>query len=155
MKLLYKLGHNWSGAGNEMAEYSMRKIRWVLIIAMLNLTCISSNVWSAQNLLTTIKKESTQHDSNKHKLKMMFIREEMQKQLQHYGLTNEEAQNRIDALTDEEVAKAVSVLEDLPAGGFAPIIFIPLVIAINLVILVIAILWRSVDFPFMEKNYSE
>ena len=136
-------------------KYSMRKISWVLIIAMLNLICISSNVWSAQNQLTIIKKESTQQDSNRHKLRMLLNREEMQKQLQHYGLTNEEAQNRIDALTDEEVAKAVSVLEDLPAGGFAPIIFIPLVIAINLVILVIAILWRSVDFPFMEKNYSE
>ena len=122
---------------------------------MLNLTCISSNVWSAQNLLTTIKKESTQHDSNKHKLKMMFIREEMQKQIQHYGLTKEEAQNRIDALTDEELIKAMCALEDLPAGGFAPIIFIPIVLAINLVILVIAILWRSVEFPFMEKNYSE
>ena len=123
---------------------------------MLNLTGISSNAWSVQNQLTTIKKESTQHQSNRHKLKMLFNREEMQKQLQHYGLTKEEAQNRIDVLTDEEVIKAMCALEDdLPAGGFEPIIFIPIVLAINLVIWVIAILWRSVEFPFMEKNYSE
>ncbi|MBS0554786.1 MAG: PA2779 family protein, partial [Proteobacteria bacterium] len=51
------------------------------------------------------------------RLNDMLARTEVQAELQRYGLTEDQARERIAALTDEEAGALVKQVDDAPAGG--------------------------------------
>ena len=134
-------------------KHRMKTISWMLIASMLNLCLISTNVYSSQREVTAINHDDIELD-NRHKLKEFVNRQDVQKQLQQYGLAKEEAHNRINALTDKEVAEIMVKIEQIPAGGYyglEAIILIGLLLAYSL----FSIIGCAFAFPFMEKNYGE
>ncbi|CCQ90461.1 exported hypothetical protein [Nitrospina gracilis 3/211] len=96
----------------------MKPISVLLMISMLNLCWMSTCAWatpfSGSVRTETVSKTETHHQH----LKKLIQRQEVQKQLHKYGLSQEEALARIDALTDEEVSKIAGQLDQLPAGGY-------------------------------------
>ncbi len=56
-------------------------------------------------------------DQDRDILRNMIKRDEAQKLLENYGVTNEQAQERINAMTNEEVRRFAQQLEELPAAG--------------------------------------
>ncbi len=57
-------------------------------------------------------------------LKSALEREEVRRQLAEHGVTVEQAQERIDALTDQEVSQLAAHFGDRPAGGVIEFIII-------------------------------
>ena len=129
----------------------MKTISWMLIASMLNLCLISTNVYSSQSVATVTTHNDTELEINRQKLKEIVNRQDVQKQLLLYGLTKEEVQNRIDALTDEEVEMVVSRVEKIPAGGMVR----GVVALVMLLYAIIKILWCAVSLPFMDESYGE
>jgi len=69
-------------------------------------------------------------------LRSLMNRDEVRTLLQHNGLTVEQAQERVEALTDSEVRQLAQNFEQLPAAGDAAVIL--LVIALVVIILELA-----------------
>ena len=56
-------------------------------------------------------------EQNRETLRDVFDREEARTLLENHGITSEQAQERIDAMTDEEVRVFAQKFEEMPAGG--------------------------------------
>lgn len=70
-------------------------------------------------------------EQDRENLRMLMTRDEVRSLLENHGLTVEQAQERVNSLTDSEVRQLASKFEELPAAGDG------LVIALILVLVVI------------------
>jgi hypothetical protein len=69
-------------------------------------------VISTQQYLTTLDREATIA-----RIDAVLAREEVRSKLEHYGVDPVAAEQRIAALTDQELELLATELESLPAGG--------------------------------------
>ena len=81
-----------------------------------------------------LTEQSIQQD--RENLRTLMTRSEVRTLLQQNGLTVEQAQQRVDALTDTEVRQLAQRFEELPAAGDAAVVI--LVIALVVIILELA-----------------
>ena len=81
-----------------------------------------------------LTEQSIQQD--RENLRTLMTRSEVRTLLQQTGLTVEQAQQRVDALTDTEVRQLAQRFEELPAAGDAAVVI--LVIALVVIILELA-----------------
>jgi hypothetical protein len=81
----------------------------------------------------------------------LLAREEIQAALVSQGIDPQEAQARIDGLSDAEVNDIVNKLDQLPAGGFLGTLLI--VVALVFIILLFTDIAGYTDiFPFVKKK---
>jgi len=66
-------------------------------------------------------------------LRSLMTRDEVQSMLEMNGLTVEQAQERVDSLTDKEVSQMAKKFDELPAGGSAAVV----VLVIGLVVIIL------------------
>ncbi len=81
-----------------------------------------------------LSEQTAQQD--RENLRALMSRDEVRSLLESNGLTIEEAQNRVDSLTDEEVSQMAEKFNELPAAGDAAVVV--LVIALVVIILELA-----------------
>jgi hypothetical protein len=81
-----------------------------------------------------LSEQTAQQD--RENLRALMSRDEVRSLLETNGLTVEEAQTRVDALTDQEVSQMAEKFNELPAAGDAAVVV--LVIALVVVILELA-----------------
>jgi hypothetical protein len=90
-------------------------------------TAASAGVISTQQYLTAIDREATLA-----RIDAVLAREEVRSKLEQYGVDPIAANERIAALTDQELSLLATELENLPAGGnllgVAGVVFIVLLI---------------------------
>jgi hypothetical protein len=83
-------------------------------------------------------------------LNKLLAREDIQAALVSQGIDPQEAQARIDSLSDAEVDDIVNKLDQLPAGGFLGTLLI--VVALVFIILLFTDMAGYTDiFPFVKK----
>ena len=85
------------------------------------------------------------------RVRALVAREDVAAELGRYGLTPEQAQARIDALSDAEVQRLAGRIDELPAGGS----FGSVVLIAALVVLILAItdyLGITTLFPWIEPR---
>jgi outer membrane protein OmpA-like peptidoglycan-associated protein len=88
-------------------------------------------------------------------LNNLLAREEIQAALISQGIDSQEAQDRIDNLSDDEIGKFVHEMDQLPAGGGFFETFIIIVFLIFLILLVTDISGYTDVFPFVKKHPSK
>jgi len=83
-------------------------------------------------------------------LNALLAREDIQEALVSQGIDPQEAQVRIDGLSDAEVNDIVNKLDQLPAGGFLGTLLI--VVALVFIVLLFTDIAGYTDiFPFVKK----
>jgi len=80
---------------------------------------------------------SDQANQERERVKALTVREDVAKELQTLGISPEQAQARIDALTDTEVHAIAGKLNALPAGGLTDFQFIVVILLTILVVLLL------------------
>jgi len=88
-------------------------------------------------------------------LNNLLEREEMQALLISHGIDPQEARDRIDNLSDDEIANFVQEINQLPAGGGFFEAFIVVVFLVFLILLLTDISGYTDVFPFVKKNASK
>ncbi len=85
-------------------------------------------------------------------LKRVLARADIQETLTAQGIDPKEAERRVEALSDKEIAHLASKVEQLPAGGdgLSTILFAG--VLVFLVLLVTDILGYTDIFPFVKKD---
>lgn len=81
-----------------------------------------------------LSEQTAQQD--RENLRALMSRDEVRSLLETNGLTVEEAQTRVDSLTDKEVSQMAEKFSELPAAGDAAVVI--LVIALVVIILELA-----------------
>lgn len=134
-------------------ERIRRFLSILLILSLGNLTLIQtaqaamlSTEQVAQAAHSAPDKAGEQALSSHERLDAMLARAEVQAELQRYGVTEDQARERIAALTDEEAAALLKHVDDAPAGGI-----IGAILLIFFVLLLTDILGLTKVFPFTRS----
>ena len=121
---------------------------------MLMLSGLYQPVWAAmigtESIINVDRGQSPRDYLNN-----LLAREEIQAVLISQGIDPQEAQDRIDNLSDDEIGKFVHEMDQLPAGGGFFETFIVIVFLIFLILLVTDISGYTDVFPFVKKNASK
>jgi outer membrane protein OmpA-like peptidoglycan-associated protein len=88
-------------------------------------------------------------------LNTLLARKEIQAALISRGLDPQEAQDRIDNLTDDEIGHFIHELDQLPAGGGFFEAFIVIGFLVFLILLITDISGHTDVFPFVKKHASK
>lgn len=99
-----------------MKNTAMKYLSRTLMLSML---CLS--IWTPVAQATLITSEQVANiqsaQQNRERVRAFFERKDVQAQLQERGINSVSAENRVDAMTDNEIASINGHIDSLPAGG--------------------------------------
>ena len=81
-----------------------------------------------------------------------MAREDVKQIMTQYGVDPVEAQQRVDSLSDEELAELASSIDQLPAGGGGIGVVVGAAVLIFLVLLITDIVGLTHVFPFVNHS---
>ena len=127
----------------------MRILNRFLAGILATAVAFTSCAQAAPALITT--QQVAAEDARKDRALVMetFQRPELQAKLQEYGISARDAQARVAALTDQEVAALARQIETAPAGGTDVLAF---VLVIFIVLLITDIMGFTSVFPFVKHG---
>jgi hypothetical protein len=123
-------------------------MRWtsrVMIVLMASMAMPLSA--SAGMVQTDVVVDHAMAEQGRAKIMALVNRDDVRAQLEMRGVTTEQAQARVDALTDDEAMQIAGKLDQLPAGGD----IIGTAVFVFLVLLVTDILGFTKVFPFTRS----
>ena len=125
-----------------------------LAFHMLMLSSLCQSVSAAMIGTESILK-GDQSQNPREYLNNLLARKEIQAALISQGLDPQEARNRIDNLTDDEIGHIVHELDQLPAGGGFFEAFVVILFLVFLILLITDISGYTDVFPFVKKHASK
>lgn len=120
--------------------YSFR--RWMVAAVVVCMTGMGLPVRAQAGIVST---QAVSASAARHRIALMLERADVRKQLEAYGVSPASVQGRVNALTDQQVAKLATAMNKLPAGGDG---LIGALVFVFLVLLVTDILGLTKVFPF-------
>jgi hypothetical protein len=117
---------------------------------MLMLACPYQSVWAAM-IGTESVLDVDRDQSPRGYLNTLLAREDIQAALVSRGIDPQEAQTRIDSLSDAEVNDIVNKLDQLPAGGFFGELLL-IAFLVFVILLITDIAGYTHIFPFVKKK---
>lgn len=88
---------------------------------------------------------------DRERVRQFLAREDVQTQMRGLGVSPDEARNRVDALSDDEVRRIAGHLDELPAGGDALGVIIGAAVLIFIVLLITDIAGLTKVFPWTRS----
>ncbi len=129
----------------------MRQISLILMASMLHLCWLTSYGWAEITATDSVIAVSMQISADREKIRALLNREDVQHQLETYGISHEEALARVNSLTDEEIGALVKEIGDVPAGGnVLAVVVYGLYLAGLLVAYLITVLFRGIECIFSD-----
>jgi hypothetical protein len=112
-----------------------KPVAFLLACHLLMLTGLCQSVWAAMISTESVLNAADQGQNARSYINNLLAREEIQTALISQGIDPQEARNRIDSLSDDEICKFVQEMDQLPAGGdyFAVIAFFIVVMVLLVV----------------------
>jgi hypothetical protein len=135
----------------EFCSNARKPLAMVLVVTLISMSAYWVPARAAMLGTAQVLEENAQ-DLNRDRLRGFLEREEVQAQLQAWGVDSEAAKARVDSLTDEEVSEIVARLDTLPAGGSAFGALIGVAFLVFLILLVTDLLGLTDVFPFVKKH---
>ena len=134
--------------------FLLRHKRILSLVLALSFTSLTVGIprAHAKMIATDHILKTSQADSERARLNAFLEREDVQKQLEAWGLDKEMAKVRVNGLTDEEVSQMARQLDQLPAGGDAVGVIVVAAVVVFLVLLLTDILGYTDVFPFVKKQ---
>jgi len=96
-------------------------------------------------------------EADRARVRALLDRQDVQVQLEAYGITVDQARARVDSLTDDEVALIAGQLDELPAGGAGGAWFEGLALVFTAAVLVagLAVFWLLMWIGKKASNGSK
>lgn len=127
--------------------------RFVCIAVIMSLVMLNVSVPMAKAAMisTETSISASMNEENRAIVKDFFQRADLRQALENHGIDIDEAQARVDALSDEEVAQIAQQIEDLPAGAGALGAVIGAAVLIFIILLITDIAGVTNVFSFVEE----
>jgi hypothetical protein len=132
---------------------SRKFCRAVVVAVIAGLFVTSMPMPRAQAALVTSEDLATQRSvaADRARINDLMAREDVQRELKTYGITPDEAQARVNSLTDEEVMQVAGRLDQLPAGQSALGVIVGAAVLIFIVLLITDIVGLTKVFPWTRS----
>ena len=146
----------------------------LLVLSMVHLCWLTSYGWAEMVGTQEVLNQETQIKITREMLIDALNREDVQDQLEQYGISRVEAAARINSLTDEEVTEIAGKLGQLPNGGYEGILkglIAGAIVAVFLAFYVLIVIGRGLSclsdceakgglsyvfrFPSLSGNFEE
>lgn len=123
-------------------------MRWTSRVMIVLLTSMAMPLTASAALIETdVVVDHALAEQGRAKIMALVNRDDVRAQLEMRGVTTEQAQARVDALTDDEAMQIAGNLDQLPAGGD----ILGTAVFIFIVLLVTDILGFTKVFPFTRS----
>jgi hypothetical protein len=123
-------------------------MRWTSRVMIVLMTCMAMPLTAnAAMVETDVVVDHALAEQGRAKIMAVMNREDVRAQLEVRGVTTEQAQARVDALTDDEAMQIAGKLDQLPAGGD----ILGTAVFIFIILLVTDILGYTKIFPFTRS----
>jgi hypothetical protein len=134
-----------------MLKKIMRPVSLVLVVSF---CLLNFNVPNAQaKMVGTDAVIAEQQEENQRAQVADFLaREDVTQIMTQYGVDPAEAQQRVDSLSDSELANLASSIDQLPAGGGGIGVIVGAAVLIFLVLLITDLLGFTHVFPFVTPQ---
>ena len=134
-------------------QRGMKKaVAYLVIVAFSFLSLVVAPVQAAMVGTADILKAQSD-DLARQKVKLFMERQDVVQQIQAWGVNPEEAQARVDTMTDEEISLLAAKIDQLPSAGSDALGFILAVAIIIFVVLIITdIMGVTAVFTFINKR---
>lgn len=131
-----------------------RFIRFTCVFMIFSMMMLNVSVpmAKAEMISTETSVTMTQNAENRATVKALLERSDVREFLTGHGVDIAEAQSRIDALSDQEVANLASQIEDMPAGAGVVGTIVGAAVLIFIVLLITDILGFTNVFPFTQAQ---
>ncbi|MDD3310728.1 PA2779 family protein [Pseudodesulfovibrio sp.] len=129
-------------------------VKWtcyVTIVAMMALN-VSVPMARAEMISTETAVSASRNEQNRATVRAFLERDDMRQALVERGVDVNEAQSRIDALSDQEVADLAGKIDSLPAGGSALGMILGVGLIVFVILLITDIAGATDVFPFVKKR---
>lgn len=123
----------------------------LLLVLLMSFHTIVSPLAGAAMVETATLVSAQEVDASRARLATLLARADVGAALQGQGITAEEAQQRANSLSDQEVVKLAQNLDALPAGADGVGSVIGALVFIFVVLLITDILGFTDVFPFVHK----
>jgi len=120
----------------------------IMSLVMLN---VSVPMAKAAMISTETSISASMNEENRAVVQDFFERSDLRQALESHGIDIDEAQARVDALSDAEVAQLAQQIEDMPAGAGALGAVIGAAVLIFIILLITDIAGATDVFPFVNK----
>jgi hypothetical protein len=132
---------------------SRKFCRAIVVAVIAGLFVTSMPLPRAQAALVTSEDLATQRSvaADRARINDLMAREDVQRELKTYGITADEAQARVNSMTDEEVMQVAGRLDQLPAGQGALGVIIGAAVIIFIVLLITDIAGLTKVFPWTRS----
>jgi hypothetical protein len=133
---------------------TVKPVSVIVIISILSLAvpyqpCLAALI-GTETILNAAKGDQARNNINQ-----VLARDEVQMVLRAQGISPEEAEARINALTDAEVVALEKKLEQLPAGAGGLGVIVGALLIVFVVLLITDIAGYTDVFPFVKKTASK
>jgi hypothetical protein len=129
-----------------------KAVACLVIVAFSFLSLVVAPVQAAMVGTADILKAQSD-DLARQKVKLFMERQDVVRQMQTWGVNPEEAQARVDTMTDEEISLLAAKIDQLPSAGSDALGFILAVAVIIFVVLIITDIMGVTDvFTFINKR---
>lgn len=125
---------------------------WVALATVAALFTTSLPHPAAARLVSTDTVLASQAENgDRERVREFLGRSDVQAQMSSLGVSPDEARNRIDALSDDEVRRIAGHLDEMPAGGNALGVVIGAAVLIFIVLLITDIAGLTKVFPWTRS----
>lgn len=132
---------------DQAVEHAGNMIRRIsIIIVVVNFTqvslitnSVSAAVVESQMISSKATKSSTREIDEK-KIRRMLENKILTKRLKSYGVSNEEINSKIEAMSDDQVHRLASLSDRIPAGGDAGAAALIVIVTIAVAIILLLVL---------------
>ena len=128
-----------------------KSIAILVIIALSTFSIISAPAHAAMVNTAEILKQN-QHNLACERINMFLDRSEVQKHLVAWGVNPDEAKARVDCLSDQEIERISTRIDQLPSGGGALGTIVGAALIIFIVLLITDILGFTDVFAFVKSK---
>jgi len=132
-----------------MLKKLMRPVGLLLVVSFCMLNFTVPNV-QAQMLGTDAVIEGQQAANQRAQVGGFLAREDVKQIMTQYGVDPVEAQQRVDSLSNEELAGLANSIDQLPAGGSAVGVIVGAAVLIFLVLLITDLVGLTHVYPFVN-----
>ncbi|MBU0689512.1 MAG: PA2779 family protein [Gammaproteobacteria bacterium] len=131
-----------------MAIQNSSFMRWTSRVMIVFMASMAMPLTASAGMVQTdVIVDHAMADQGRAKIMALVSRDDVRAQLEMRGVTTEQAQARVDALTDDEAMQIAGKLDQLPAGGD----ILGTAVFIFIVLLVTDILGFTKVFPFTRS----
>ena len=128
-----------------------KAVAYLVIVAFSFLSLVVAPAQAAMVGTADILKAQSD-DLARQKVKLFMERQDVVQQFQAWGVNPDEAQARVDTMTDAEISLLASKIDQLPAGGDALGFILAVAVIIFVVLIITDIMGVTDVFTFINKR---